>query len=187
MDQELDRAIDAALDEVRAVKPSPHFLPRLRTHIEEGLSRAPVRWWIPFAASASALAAGAIVAALVRTPRTEAPLAMAMTPRPVLSGVLAPVVPGPPAATRVGEAPRPRSVRADRRAGRDAPDAPERTSDVVLVPPGQLAAIGRLLDAINAGDEPAASRLRRLGTDTPIVIEPIQIEPVAVPPLKESM
>jgi hypothetical protein len=59
---------------------------------------------------------------------------------------------------------------------------------MVLVPPGQLAAIGRLVEAINAGDEHAASVVRKLGGGSvEIVIQPIQIDPVGVPPLKESM
>ena len=184
MDEELDRAIDAALDVVRAVKPVPDFLPRVRAHVEHMPARAPIRWWIPFAASVSAVAAGAIVAALARTHRGDMPVPVALTPLAARSAPVAPIGPEATRVSRATESSDPRPVRAARRA---RAVAPERDADVVLVPPGQLAAIGRLLDAINAGDEHAASTLRKLGGAASIVIEPIQIEPVAVPPLKESM
>ncbi len=193
MDEELNRAIDTALDAVRAVKPAPDFLPRLRAHVEHVPPAAPIRWWIPLAASASAVAAGVVVAALLHTPRKDAPITVA-TPSPLAQS--APAVPIAPTAPRVAPASEASSRRSARAVQPVRPVdlrvavralAPERHDDVVLVPPGQLAALGRLIEAINAGDEHAASMLRKLSGSTPIVIEPIQIEPVAVPPLKESM
>lgn len=188
MDQELERALDAAIDEVRAVRPAPDFLPRLRARIEQTPSRPPIRWWIPFAASASAVAAGVIVAALVRTPRAEPPVAVAVV-GPAVSPQAASIAPEASTATRRVESSDPMAGRRVQSVRRVRPRSVDRrivsglTPDEIIVPPGQLAALGRLLDAINAGDERAASSLRRLGQDAPIVIAPIRIEPVVVPPL----
>ena len=86
MDEELNRAIDRALDELSAVRPAPDFLPRLRAHVERAARlEAPIRWWIPFSASATAVVAGVIVASLFRAPpvghstrSVEAPAATAV-------------------------------------------------------------------------------------------------------------
>ena len=176
MDQELEQAIDAALDEARSARPSPDFLPRLRAHVEQ-LPPAPIRWWIPFAASGSAIAAGVIVAALVRAPQWTVPVRSAASDGPVAAA--APRVDARAAAAPPSPASRTRTVRRQPRVATPS----DRTE--VMVPPGQLAAIGRLLDAINAGDEQAASAIRRLGTVGEIVIEPIQVDSVAVAPLRE--
>ena len=185
MDEELNRAIDAALDELRAVKPAPDFLPRLRAHVERVPAAAPIRWWIPFAASATAIVAGEVVAALltlVNRSRIQQPAA----PDRAVAGVTA--APRQPSTAASGsDSPAPQKtaavVRPTRLGRRVVPPA---EAGAVLVPPGQLAAIGRLLDAINAGDEHAASAVRKLGTGVAIEIVPIQIEPVVVPEIKET-
>ena len=184
MDEELNRAIDRALDELSAVKPAPDFLPRLRAHVERAPVGVPIRWWIPFSASATAVVSGVIVASLFRAPQVEHPA----------RSVEAPTATGVPALAPNAD-PIPGLIVTGRPAVRAASPVRERRlrtvavtvdPDAVLVAPGQLAAIGRLLDAINAGDDQAASAVRKLGAGTAIEIAPIQIDPVIVPVIKAS-
>src|SRR5262245_47740613 len=178
MDDRVDRAIDAALDGLRTVKPAPDFLPRLRAHVEAQPRRAPIHWWIPFAASATAIAAGVIVAALVRAPR-------AVVPPPSPIAIAAPVLASAPTADAVPAAATP--LRVQRR------ERPAVREPQVLVPAGQRAAIARFAEALNAGDEHALAVVRRLAEGTPssgpgdVTVAPIEIPPVVVVPLKESM
>jgi len=188
MDEELEGALDTALDELRAARPAADFLPRLRAHVEAQPSRSPVQWWIPLTASASAVAAGVIVAALVRAPRHDD--AVRMTP-PEVHAVATDAAERLPAVAYAhdasGELRRTQAGRRVTRSVNAAVVGPD-SDDFVLVPPGQLAAVGRLVAAINDGDERAAENVRRLErSPTEIVIEPIRIEPVVVDPLKESL
>jgi hypothetical protein len=185
MDEELNRAIDRALDELSAVRPAPDFLPRLRAHVERAARlEAPIRWWIPFSASATAVVAGVIVASLFRAPPVGHSTRSVEAPAATAVPALAPNAAETPGliVTRqiaVGAASLPRQRRLPTVAATIDPDA-------VLVPPGQLAAIGRLLDAINDGDDQAASAVRKLDVGTAIEIAPIQIDPVIVPVIKAS-
>lgn len=183
MDEELNRAIDRALDELSAVKPAPDFLPRLRAHVERAPVEAPIRWWVLFSASATAVVAGVIVASLFRAPQVEhlarsvGPLAATAVP------ALAPNAAAPGLTVTEQGAARAASPLRQRRLPTVAVTV---DAAAVLVPSGQLAAIGRLLDAINAGDDRAASAVRKLGAGTVIEIAPIQIDPVIVPVIKAS-
>ena len=183
MDEELNRAIDRALDELSAVKPAPDFLPRLRAHVERAPVEAPIRWWVLFSASATAVVAGVIVASLFREPQVEH-LARSVGPAATAVPALAPNAAAAPGLTVTEQG----AVRAASplRQRRLRTVAVTVDADAVLVPSGQLAAIGRLLDAINAGDDRAASAVRKLGAGTVIEIAPIQIDPVIVPVIKAS-
>lgn len=188
MDQELERAIDAALDEARATRPSPDFLPRLRAHVEQ-LPPAPIRWWIPLAASVTTIAAGVIVAATIsRQPAVvnpQSPVVMPQSaavnphsavgdPRSVLDN------PGPPSGN-----PKPKLHNPQSSSGRAATREPE-----VLVPKSDRMAVARLLEALAAGDAHAIAvmqSVRDAGEPAGVAVTPIEIAPVVVPPLKESL
>ena len=183
MDEELNRAIDRALDELSAVKPAPDFLPRLRAHVERAPVEAPIRWWVLFSASATAVVAGVIVASLFRAPQVERLARSEGPPAATAVPALAPNAAAAPGLT-VTEQGAVRAASPVRRRLRTV--AVTVDADAVLVPSGQLAAIGRLLDAINAGDDRAASAVRKLGAGTVIEIAPIQIDPVIVPVIKAA-
>jgi hypothetical protein len=184
MDEELNRAIDRALDELNGARPAPDFLPRLRAHVERAPVEAPIRGWILLTASASAIVAGVIVASLLRAPQVEQPVRSAEAPAATAVPALAPNAAAPRGLTVTGQ----RGVRAASllRQRRLRTVAATVDPNAVLVPSGQLAAIGRLLDAINAGDDQAASAVRKLGAGSAIEIAPIQIDPVVVPVIKAS-
>jgi hypothetical protein len=184
MDEELNRAIDRALDELSAVKPAPDFLPRLRAHVERAPVEAPIRWWVLFSASATAVVAGVIVASLFRAPQVERLARSEGPPAATAVPALAPNAAAAPGLTVTEQG----AVRAASpvRQRRLRTVAVTVDADAVLVPSGQLAAIGRLLDAINAGDDRAASAVRKLGAGTVIEIAPIQIDPVIVPVIKAA-
>jgi hypothetical protein len=187
MDQELDRAIDAALDEARAARPSPDFLPRLRTHVEQ-LPPAPIRWWIPLAASATTIAAGIIVAAVASQQSAV------ISQQSAVSGHQSAVISHQSAVgsqrSSVIEPPAVVGSLKSKIASRQSIVAPE---PEVLVPKADRVAVARLLAALSAGDARAVAVIQSLpndaapGGDTAVTVAPIDIAPVVVPPLKESL
>jgi hypothetical protein len=184
MDEELNRAIDAALDEVRSVKPTPDFLPRLRAHVEGAPRPARIDWWLPLAASAATIMAGVMIAAVLsRQPAIGTPQP-AVSSRQPAAGSSPSAVPSLPPALAVSEPSAHAGANTRVRSRpplRSAPREPE-----VLVPASARGAIVRLVEALNAGDERARGAVLRLGLPGEIVVEPIRIDPVVVPPMKES-
>lgn len=172
MDEELNRLIDAALDEACGVKPAPDFLPRLRAHVEAQPRRAPVRWAIPIAASAVTVVAGFVVGALLRD---RPPAVIAVPSRAAQPLIVRAETPATVSVDRPPSTPPRRVARLPRRV-----EAP-----TVMVPSGQRAALMRFAAALDAGDEHATAAVRRLGTVPDITIAPIQIDPVIVPAIKE--
>jgi hypothetical protein len=163
-------AIDQALRELREVKPSPDFVPRLRAHVEA--SPRPVAWrfWIP----ASVVAMAATAALFIHTrPRLDAPV---RSDRPLLTARAT--------HTPVALAPRglQRRVVLDSKPAARTPAAP--ASPHVLVPANQRDVMGRLLDSLAAGHDGSAAMVRSLGTHTAVAVAPIRIDPVVVQPLQ---
>lgn len=196
--QELQRvrtllaAIDLGVTAQSAAEPSPRLMEQLRQRIRDEALVAP--WWNTRWVPALACAAVLIVTASVWTlwPRTGARhemTAISVAPSPVQAGRPATVVTAKPKITpgRRGSmvaltrpARKPNARRIDRQ--RAAPEIPE-----VIVEPGQMEAILRFEEALNAHQKDGAKLLADLkGADQPLEIKPLVIDPLETPKLADG-
>ena len=185
-DDQLQAAIDAALGELAGTKPGPHFVPRLRAHVEQ--SRRTI---LPFRRASLALAAVVLsTLALVVGNRAWRDAAPAADVAPDIRAGAGPNRLSPLAddrSTRPAKAdsrPVPRARPAGSARSRREPRAP---APEVLVPSDQRGAVGRLFAALNAGQPEAVSMMQSVvtgyGGETALTVVPIRIDPVVVSPM----
>jgi hypothetical protein len=178
-DHQLQSTIDAALDELAEAQPGPHFVPRLRAHVEQS-ERAilPVRR-AHIAVAAVVVLMLALVAGSRR--RHDPPPAARVGQDVALASMPVPAFPAHPAPPALGV----RSAQSARELRARAPEATE--VPVVIVPSDQRGAVGRLFAALNAGEPEAVSMMRSVSTsnagDAALAVAPIRIDPVIVSPV----
>jgi hypothetical protein len=205
----LEGAIDAALDEIRAARPASDFVPRLRAHVERVRPSVLSRWSLPAAAVAMAVVSSFIVG--YERGARDAPT---VQPGASVAGSAAASMQhlqGPESLERHRGPQRPqgRTGQASGQStrGPQGPEgrrpAPARGSpgslspgssglpgNDVLVPADERAAVGRLVEALQAGRADAVSMLRSINavttgaavTPDTLTVPPIQIDPVVVAP-----
>lgn len=172
---EVNRAIDRALQDLADVRPSPDFLPRLRAHVEA--SRRPLFpfSWMPVIAAAGV---GLLVFAVyvTRADRTDVPMTAHGSDIALVRTL------GEPQGREAPESREPRHRSRTYRERSGLRETGESRFDV-LVPPDQTTAIARLLEAVSTGKTDADSVRRVLAPREPLAIAPIRIDPVVVPAL----
>jgi hypothetical protein len=170
-DHQLQSAIDSALDELAEARPGPHFVPRLRAHVEQSQRTTRIRGFHLGCAGLVVLVLAFAIG--TRQRRDPAPAAH------VGQDIALASMPVPPRPAR----PAPPAFRTARVRPPAKPDVPE-----VIVPPDQRGAVGRLFAALNAGQPEAVSMMRSVSAgaaagDAALTVAPIRIDPVIVPPV----
>lgn len=184
-EQDVDRELQAVL----SVSPSPEFEARVLQRVEaDRPAWRPHYGWL--AAAASLVIAAGVFYALNR-PSSVAPAPPAQrveqAPRAgVVAAVREPPVRRPEDRTSVAETPRVRAVHARSSAPRRAPrTAPHTAEPEVIVPLNQMAAVRRLVRAVNEGRlaAPAEPPQGPMAPPETVAIVPIVVEPIVVAPV----
>jgi hypothetical protein len=185
----VQRAIDDAIDGVKAVGPSPDLLPRVRVEIEHRARTRRADGWA--LAPLVAVALVVLIVVVLKTTASRQPAASVTTTasdvnqppavRPTLEA--APAVMRAPAA----RAPRAAETGTPRAAATRAPRSP--ADPEVLVPAGERQAMDRLFQALRAGRPEVVSMLMRIGPVSsapdaaPLTVPPLRVESVPIPAL----
>jgi hypothetical protein len=204
LNEVLEGAIDAALDEIRAARPAADFVPRLRAHVERVRPSALSRWSLPAAAVAMAVVSSFIVG--YERGARDAPVVQSAVhvSGPGLASMQHLQRPEGLERQQGPQSPQGRTGQASSQGNRlaPAPGSPGRTEppgppgpprkDVndVLVPADERAAVGRLVLALQAGRADAVSMIRSINavttdaavTPDALTVSPIRIDPVVVAP-----
>jgi hypothetical protein len=202
--------INAALDEIRAARPASDFVPRLRAHVERVRPSVLSRWSLPAAAVAMAVVSSFIVGyerGARDTPTVRPVASVAGSAAASMQHPVAPQRPlglQPPRGRTVtrslfemprvgqtsGQSPQGRPAPAPGSPGSLSPGSSGYPGNDVLVPAEERAAVGRLVEALQAGRADAVSMLRSINavttgaavTPDTLTVPPIQIDPVVVAP-----
>ena len=170
--------LDAELQQLVAVEPSPFFVERVPAHVSESPARRPTRlWWWSAAAAAAVMALAAFLLSDDRQQPASAPVhADATTPLPSST------VTDQPSSAVVRDLPppveqRPRhSVRAQRQPATAA-------EPKVLVPPGQMQAVERYVALLRSGRLDTSALQPAASVDpvpAELVLGPLEIDPMTV-------
>jgi hypothetical protein len=181
--------INGALSEVMSTAPGPHFIARVRAHVEAMPPRwTPAAWWMRAAAAAVALLIAVVLVSRLphegsttrdTATRPSADVPLATPPERAVDRPLAGATPEPVQQDRI---PRRRVL---------APERITRTTEV-LVPSGEREAVNRLFASLRAGRPEVVSMLMRLDNDEAVIeergvtIPPLRIEPVVVSAMPSS-
>jgi len=164
--------VDRGVASLVSGNPSPHFAARLRARL--AAEPAPARFrqfaWIPFAAGGLALAS-VILVLMMRSPSRSNPNQIA---------IATPVSPSQAAAVNIPPA---TSVAPARSAGSVRPAHlrnPPAQVALVLVEPGQFAAVMQFADAVRTGRMDGAGLL---AADQPLE-KPLKVAPIEIAPLE---
>ena len=176
-------SIDEALADVASAAPSPHFVSRLRAHLEGAPRRwAPRRWLMPAVAAALTLLTVALTVPRSSPERSDPPESSSSRPADVpLTAPARSAIQDAHAAVAQATVPRARHGHTRTVAAIRPTAAPE-----VLVPGREREAVGRLFASLRAGRPEVVSMLMRLRggeavTDAQgVTIEPLRIDPVVV-------
>jgi hypothetical protein len=185
------RALDDELRGALSVSPSPGFAARVLQRVADRSTTRTRRRFVvaPLAAAAALVIATALV---LQRPhesgerQPNAPPRIASSkwapPGPDPRVAVSPVPPAnPPTATRLADRSRRRVPRAVRQASRPAAASAASDPDVI-VPPGQVEAIRRLVRAIAEGtiEPPPVPERSVTGAPAPVSVQPLTIQPIFV-------
>jgi hypothetical protein len=186
-EQDVDRELKAAL----SVSPSPDFEGRVLQRVE---AERPSRWahygWL--ATAASLVMVAGVFYALNRTsavvaPPTPAHAVEQTAPRAGVAGaVREPRVSQPETQKNIPELPRVLAARTQRSAARSAQRTTSRTGEPeIIVPLNQMAAVRRLVRAVNEGriEAPAEPQQEPMAAPETLAIVPIVVVPISIPPV----
>jgi hypothetical protein len=177
-EQDVDRELEAAL----AVSPSPDFEARV---LQRVAANRPSQWrahYAWFAAAASVLIVAGIFYALNQTSPPSPPQMVEQTP----PGGVVGTVREPPTT----ELPRVQAARVQRSAARLAPRASPRPGEPeVIVPVNQMAAVRRLVRAVNEGlvEPPAEPPQGPMAPPEKLAVALLVIEPIPVTPVAPGL